>query len=150
MASISLGSRYCGCRRRRLLRRDVPYRGTLGDRRGFPLGNEAIEAAQRGEPTVARTDRDLARLFAVLQEGCHLDRREVRQRQFGDGTLVPLGGEAQKQPPRVTVGPHRVRRDVELLDQPLVEEGVQQSGEGIERLHGGTPRRRATRARRKL
>ena len=55
------------------------------------LGDEAREAAQCGESTVARADRDLALLLTVLQKCSHFARSEVSQGEPAHDPLVPRG-----------------------------------------------------------
>ena len=81
------------------------------------MRDERKESPQRRQATVACTDRDLTLLLDVFQER-------------DDGPVVSVAGEAQEQPPSVSIGHHRVTREIALLSQSFVEEGMQQGGEG--------------------
>jgi hypothetical protein len=62
----------------------------------------------------------------MIQKGEHLLRCDLLYCELGDCSLALLCNEAQKQSPCVPVGNHRVRGSSALLDQPILEEAMQQ------------------------
>src|SRR5271166_2979136 len=109
--------------------------GTLGERQRFPFGDEAEEAAERGQPAVSSSDRDFSFLLAVAKERQHLLRGKVFDRKVANGPPPSGGDEAQEQPPRVPIGQHGMVGEIPLLRQPLMEERVQPIGHRCY-LHG--------------
>ena len=127
------------CMDRRFLDGHVQNLGTLLDSRRLTISNEAKEAAQRGQATVARADRISAFLLGVLQEGLDLGSRQVAQCELGYRPAPALSHEPEEQAPCVTVGSNGVRRGISLLNHPLVKEGMKQPWERVDRFHGRTP-----------
>jgi hypothetical protein len=96
----------------------------LCSRQRFTVGDESIEAVQRRQAAVPRSDRRLPNLFNVFQKCENLDCREIVHAESGNGLRFLCSYEAQKQPPAVPVGQHGVMGNIALLHQPVVEEGV--------------------------
>ena len=113
-------------------------RGVLG----MAQGGEAEERSVRGEAGVAGPGAVVPFDFEVLQEGADQRGVEVGGVQLGGLFAGATGGEAELQPPAVTVGGHRVGTGLALAHQPLGEERLQCGCEG------GHGRRRSARSRR--
>lgn len=124
---------------RRFLHGHVQNLSALLNRRRFAVSNEAEEATQCGQATVARANRISAFLLGVLQEGLDLGGRQVAQCELGYRPASALSHEPEEQAPCVTVGPNGVRRGISLLNHPLVKEGMKQPRERVDRFHGCTP-----------
>lgn len=124
---------------RRFLHGHVQNLGTSLDGHRLTISNEAEEAAQCGQATVARADRVSAFLLGVLQEGLDLEGCQVAQCELGYRPVSALSHKPEEQAPCVAVGSNGVRRGISLLNHPLVKEGMKQPWERVDRFHGRTP-----------
>jgi len=73
-----------GCNGRLPLERDGQDLGALRDVFGILVSHEAEEAADRGEPAVACTDRAPAPMLGMVEERANLSGRDVGQHDSRD------------------------------------------------------------------
>lgn len=81
---------------RRFLHGHVQNLSALLDSRRFAVSNEAEEATQCGQATVARANRISAFLLGVLQEGLDLGGRQVAQCELGYRPASALSHEPEE------------------------------------------------------
>jgi hypothetical protein len=84
--------------------------GALRDRQRLAMGDEAEEAMDGGEPTVACADAHLPVLLQVIEEGQNLCGLQVGQRQFRDRAPLTFRGKSQEQLPGVPIRAYGVAR----------------------------------------
>ena len=107
----------------------LDHRGVFG----MPVGGEAEQRSDGGEPGVAGADAGCACGLEVGEERPDQRRVEIVKAELVWRLAGALVGEAQQQTDRVAVGSHGVRAGVALADQPFGEERLQQR---CERAHG--------------
>ena len=83
--------------------RDMEDFDALRDRCGIPGGHEVEEAADRGQPAVARPDRTATVMFGVTEERGDLAGGQIDQRDHSHLFPSALGDEPQQQPPGIAV-----------------------------------------------
>src|SRR5215472_18574021 len=83
-----------------LLNGNPQDRGALRGRQRFAAGHEAEKAMQRGQAAVPGSNRGLAYLFEVFEEGKNFDGRKIGQVELGNGLRFLGSYKTEKQSPR--------------------------------------------------
>src|ERR1700678_506989 len=104
---------------------NMQNRGAQRNGGRFSCRRKGEERANRRQTTVPRADRTPAFTFAMIEKGENERLVEVLDAEAINPSAVALGREAQKKTPGVAVGTDRMRREIALLDRPIVEKRVQ-------------------------